>query len=174
TWETLKTHIAVGINAGLSGIPYWGTDTGGFIPTREYTGELYARWFQFSAFCPLFRSHGRDWRLHLPWGWTTGEIGYDEEPEYRPDAAEPLTLTVYPGADGGGALYEDDGASFDFERGKFMRLEFTWRDRQRELRLRLGAGRMRPPQPRPLQIRVAGETTQRRVQFDGRPLAIKL
>src|SRR6185437_260492 len=41
TWETLKTHIAVGINAGLSGIPYWGTDTGGFIPTKEFTGELY-------------------------------------------------------------------------------------------------------------------------------------
>lgn len=87
TWETLKTHIAVGINAGLSGIPYWGTDTGGFIPTNEYTGELYARWFQFSAFCPLFRSHGRDWRLHLPWGWTLGEIGYPETPSYRPDAA---------------------------------------------------------------------------------------
>jgi len=84
-WETLKTHVAVGINTGLSGIPYWGTDIGGFVPTAEYTGELYARWFQFAAFTPLFRSHGRDWRLHLPWGWTVGEIGVPETPSYHPD-----------------------------------------------------------------------------------------
>jgi alpha-glucosidase len=86
-WETLKTHVPVAINTGLSGVPFWGTDIGGFIPTDEYTGELYARWFQFAAFCPLFRSHGRDWKLHLPWGWTAGEIGYPETPGYGPDAA---------------------------------------------------------------------------------------
>jgi alpha-glucosidase (family GH31 glycosyl hydrolase) len=73
TWETLRTHIPVAVNAGLSGIPYWGTDIGGFVPTPEYTGELYVRWFQFGAFCPLFRSHGRVWTLHLPWGWNMGE-----------------------------------------------------------------------------------------------------
>ncbi|MGH7469454.1 MAG: TIM-barrel domain-containing protein, partial [Longimicrobiales bacterium] len=50
-WETLKTHIAVGINTGLSGLPFWGTDIGGFNPTPEYTGELHVRWFQFGAFC---------------------------------------------------------------------------------------------------------------------------
>jgi alpha-glucosidase (family GH31 glycosyl hydrolase) len=88
TWETLKTHIPVAINAGLSGIPYWGTDIGGFVPTDEFTGELFARWFQFAAFTPLFRSHGRDWRLHLPWGWTKGEIGYPETPSYHPDPKE--------------------------------------------------------------------------------------
>ena len=87
-WETLKTHVPVGINAGLSGIPFWGTDIGGFIPTEEYTGELYARWFQFAAFCPLFRSHGRDWKLHRPWGWNTGEIGYPETPNYHPRLEE--------------------------------------------------------------------------------------
>lgn len=87
-WETLKTHIAVGINAGLSGIPFWGTDIGGFVPTEEYTGELFARWFQFATFNPLFRSHGRDWRLHLPWGWTNGQIGYQETPSYHPDPKE--------------------------------------------------------------------------------------
>jgi alpha-glucosidase (family GH31 glycosyl hydrolase) len=87
-WETLKTHVPIGINSGLSGIPYWGTDIGGFIPTQEYTGELFVRWFQFAAFNPLFRSHGRDWRLHLPWGWTVGEIGYPETPTYHPDPAD--------------------------------------------------------------------------------------
>jgi len=78
TWETLRTHVPVAINTGLSGIPYWGTDSGGFVPTAEYTGELHVRWFQFGAFCPLFRSHGRNWHLRLPWGWNTGEPGPSE------------------------------------------------------------------------------------------------
>lgn len=95
-WETLKTHVSVGINAGLSGIPYWGTDIGGFIPTEEYTGELFARWFQFATFNPLFRSHGRDWRLHLPWGWTLGEIGYPETASYHPEPADLHNPSIEP------------------------------------------------------------------------------
>src|SRR5439155_6015614 len=88
TWETLRTHIGVAINTGLSGIPYRGTDIGGFVPTPEFTGELYVRWFQFGAFCPLFRAHGRTWHLRLPWGWNTGELGPNETSTY-PDAGNP-------------------------------------------------------------------------------------
>ncbi len=95
-WETLKTHVPNAVNTGLSGIPYWGTDIGGFIPTDEYTGELYARWFQFAAFCPLFRSHGRDWRLHLPWGWDTGDIVYPETKDYHPDPAQIRNPAIEP------------------------------------------------------------------------------
>ena len=95
-WETLKNHVPIGINTGLSGIPYWGSDIGGFVPTQEYTGELYVRWFQFAAFNPLFRSHGRDWRLHLPWGWNTGEIGYPETPNYHPDPSELHNAAIEP------------------------------------------------------------------------------
>jgi alpha-glucosidase/alpha-D-xyloside xylohydrolase len=89
TWETLKTHVPVAINTGLSGIPYWGTDIGGFVPTKEYTGELYVRWFQFGAFCPLFRAHGRTWHLRLPWGWNTGELVPNEIANYTGGAANP-------------------------------------------------------------------------------------
>jgi alpha-glucosidase (family GH31 glycosyl hydrolase) len=28
---------------------------------------LFIRWFQFGAFCPVFRAHGHSWREHLPW-----------------------------------------------------------------------------------------------------------
>ncbi len=81
-WETLKTQIPIAINTGLSGIPYWGTDIGGFVPTPEFTAELYLRWFQFGAFCTLFRSHGRTWKLRLPWGWNTGDPGPVEIKNY--------------------------------------------------------------------------------------------
>jgi alpha-glucosidase/alpha-D-xyloside xylohydrolase len=88
-WLTLKNQVPIGINSGLSGIPYWGTDIGGFVPTAELTGELYVRWFQFGAFCPLFRSHGRVWTLRLPWGWNQGAPTGDIAAETRftiPDA----------------------------------------------------------------------------------------
>jgi alpha-glucosidase/alpha-D-xyloside xylohydrolase len=98
-WLTLKNQVPIGINSGLSGIPYWGTDIGGFVPTAEFTGELYVRWFQFGAFCPLFRSHGRVWTLRLPWGWNqgapTGDVANETrftipEAEYHNPAVEPI------------------------------------------------------------------------------------
>lgn len=84
TWKTLEGQIAVGINHSLSLSPFWGSDIGGFYSTQELTGELYARWFQFGAFSPSFRSHGRAWWTRLPWGWGFDELGPDEG--YMPDA----------------------------------------------------------------------------------------
>jgi len=75
SWKTLEGQVAVGINSSLSLSPYWGSDIGGFYPNSEKTGELYARWFQFGAFCPSFRSHGRTTMTILPWGWGQGDRG---------------------------------------------------------------------------------------------------
>jgi alpha-glucosidase/alpha-D-xyloside xylohydrolase len=92
TWETLKTQVPIAINTSLTGIPFWGTDIGGFVPTKEFTAELYLRWFQFGAFCTLFRAHGRAWKLRLPWGWDTGDPGPSEIGNYNgaalPDASQ--------------------------------------------------------------------------------------
>ena len=100
TWETLRTQLPIAINTGLSGIPYWGTDIGGFVPTKEFTAELYLRWFQFGAFCPLFRCHGRTWKLRLPWGWNTGDPGPIEIHNYNgssiPDASQLHNRQVEP------------------------------------------------------------------------------
>ena len=75
SWKTLEAQIAVGINYSLSIGPYWGSDIGGFYPNNELTGELYARWHQFAAFCGSFRSHGRTWFTRLPWGWGSSDMG---------------------------------------------------------------------------------------------------
>lgn len=68
-WYDLKAQIPAGLNFSLSGIPYWTTDIGGFAVEQRYERqnesdldewrELNTRWFQFGAFCPLFRSHGQ-------------------------------------------------------------------------------------------------------------------
>jgi alpha-D-xyloside xylohydrolase len=55
------------LNIGLSGIPWWTTDIGGFYggdPDSPAFRELLIRWFQYSTFCPLFRLHG--YRLPTP------------------------------------------------------------------------------------------------------------
>ena len=310
-WETLKTHVSVGINTGLSGLPLWGTDIGGFNPQPEYTGELHVRWFQFGAFNPLFRAHGRNWHLKLPWGWDGGDGGPFESGNWRAAPEElknpavekicrqylelrsrlmpylytavremhdtglpiiralwlhhpddpgavargdeylwgrdmlvapvvekgatartlylprgvwfdfwndqrieggreidravdlattplyvragavlpmgpvrqytsepttvPATLVVYPGADGSSSLYEDDGKSFDYRNGAFMRIVMRWENATRRLTLSLAPGsRMLPPSPRPFDVRVAGSTATKRVEFAGKTITVAL
>jgi len=61
TFEALQAQVRAGLNIGLSGIPWWTTDIGGFIggdPESPYFRELIVRWFQYGVFCPLFRLHG--------------------------------------------------------------------------------------------------------------------
>src|SRR5438093_8991655 len=83
----------------------------------------------------------------------------------------PLSLVVYPGADGAFTLYEDDGKTFDYRRGAWMRVEMKWNDAARRLTLRLAPGsRMLPPAGRAIDVRVAGETATRTVVFTGRPV----
>ena len=67
TFATLEQQVAVGLNMAMSGVPYWGTDIGGFYKVAPDNAELFVRWFQFGAFCPVFRAHGHTWREHLPW-----------------------------------------------------------------------------------------------------------
>jgi alpha-D-xyloside xylohydrolase len=61
TFESLRRQIPAGLNFSLSGLPYWTTDIGGFLggdPNDPAYQEVYVRWFQYGAFCPIFRTHG--------------------------------------------------------------------------------------------------------------------
>jgi alpha-D-xyloside xylohydrolase len=62
TWQVLRNQIPAGLNFCSSGIPYWNTDIGGFNgrmdPQDPRYQELFARWFEFGSFCPMFRVHG--------------------------------------------------------------------------------------------------------------------
>jgi alpha-D-xyloside xylohydrolase len=89
TFESLAVQVPAGLNAALSGIPWWTTDIGGFAggdPTSEEYRELVIRWFQYAVFCPLLRMHGH--RLpHIGNGaghtggpnelWSYGEQAYE-------------------------------------------------------------------------------------------------
>jgi alpha-D-xyloside xylohydrolase len=61
TFETLRAQVRAGLNIGLSGIPWWTSDIGGFHggdPDDPDYRELMIRWFQYGVWCPLFRLHG--------------------------------------------------------------------------------------------------------------------
>lgn len=61
TFTFLQNQMAAGLNVGLSGIPWWTTDIGGFTGGNIHDPkfhELLIRWFQFGLFCPVTRLHG--------------------------------------------------------------------------------------------------------------------
>jgi alpha-D-xyloside xylohydrolase len=261
TWRVLKNQIPAGLNISLSGIPYWNTDTGGFFNNRA-TGngdpknpqfqEFFARWFQFSSFCPMFRVHsasglnpGREfWRfdektqgilrnyldlryrflpylysvawqvtsggstfmrplvmdfpndpqalnigdqylfgpaimvtpitsadtttrsVYLPacgapwynfWTGTTSPAGQSVDAvapvetlplfvkpgsivplgpvmQYAMEKpADPIEVRVYPGADGGFTLYEDEGDNYNYEKGKYATIPLEWNEAKQTL-----------------------------------------
>ncbi len=314
TWKTLAAQVANGIAVGLCGIPYWGTDTGGFVPTKEFTAELFVRWFQFSSFCPSFRCHGRTWKLRLPWGWDLGsyepaefdgqfaaatlpppqdlhnttvepicrkylnlryqllpylysaiaetsitglplmrslwleypedaraaatedayiwgesilvapvlEPGASQRTTYLPQGAwwdywtnsrvdggrevtrevdletmplyvkagailpigpvkqyaqeestEPLTLRVYPGADGTLSLYDDDGSTFNYQQGDFTRVACIWDDKQRTLTLKPDPKGKRS-KPKVLAIEIAGTPEKKQITLEVEAVSIRL
>jgi len=79
TFRALKSQVPQGINACISGMPYWTSDIGGYISRTSPEGipdwsdpqyrELFTRWFQFGAFCPIFRIHGKGERALFSKNW---------------------------------------------------------------------------------------------------------
>ncbi|MDR1567175.1 MAG: glycosyl hydrolase [Streptococcaceae bacterium] len=69
TFEAFQRSLKAGINAGMSGVIFWGWDLGGFngdIPTAE----LFIRSAQMAAFCPIMQYHAE----------SKGEFNQDRTP----------------------------------------------------------------------------------------------
>jgi len=68
TWNDLQGQLPAGLEYSMSGLPYWTFDIGGFAVPKKFINakgaeleewrELLTRWYEFGAFCPLYRSHG--------------------------------------------------------------------------------------------------------------------
>ena len=77
SWWALRRQVPAGLNFALSGYPYWTTDIGGYHPlfasqaSQPAYQELYARWFEYGAFCPVFRTHGHRDHNEL---WTYDQV----------------------------------------------------------------------------------------------------
>ena len=79
TWHDFTDQVPQGINACMSGIPYWTSDIGGYHlawQAPDWTDpdkrEMFVRWFQFGTFCPIFRIHGKGERALFSKNWDEG------------------------------------------------------------------------------------------------------
>ena len=74
SFDSMRNQLAAGLNMGLAGIPWWTTDIGGFHggnPDDPEFRELFVRWFEWGAYCPVMRLHG-DREPRQPQVGTTG------------------------------------------------------------------------------------------------------
>lgn len=88
TFDSLAVQMRAGLNAAMSGIPWWHTDIGGFQggdPDDPAYRELLIRWFQYGTFSPIMRLHGsreprRPFTASMTGGpnqvWSFGEQAY--------------------------------------------------------------------------------------------------
>lgn len=68
TWATLQTTVPMLLGLSVSGIPYVGSDVGGYC--CEVGDELYARWLQVGLLSPFFRGHAAsNARDQEPWAF---------------------------------------------------------------------------------------------------------
>ena len=90
SWDSFRKQIPICLNYTLTANPQVNTDIGGFFAGSynkswgDQTGtqnpqyrELYTRWMQFGAFCPMMRSHGTEVYRELYYYGKPGEPIYD-------------------------------------------------------------------------------------------------
>jgi alpha-D-xyloside xylohydrolase len=96
TFASLRAQVRSGLNVAVSGIPWWTTDIGGFHggdPDDPEYRELMVRWFQYGAFCPLFRLHGNR-EPNMPFGLT--QTGGPNEPwSFGPEAYAHISAAMF-------------------------------------------------------------------------------
>ena len=66
SFRSMREQLQAGLSMAMAGIPWWTSDIGGFIGgdiSDPAFRELLVRWFQWGAFCPVFRMHGE----RSPW-----------------------------------------------------------------------------------------------------------
>ncbi len=99
--------------AGTSWIDFWtGTvHTGGQTINKETPLDI----------LPLYLKAGSI----LPFG---PDVQYATEKKW-----DDLELRIYPGADGEFVLYEDENDNYNYERGSYSQIRFSWNDKKKQL-----------------------------------------
>ena len=68
SWPHLRLATSMILGLGLSGVPFAGSDIGGFI--GDPSADLYSRWLQSAVLHPFYRTHAAiDTRRREPWSY---------------------------------------------------------------------------------------------------------
>ncbi|MBI2392746.1 MAG: hypothetical protein HYV09_24385 [Deltaproteobacteria bacterium] len=70
TWTSLSMTLPMLLQLGMSGMPFAGSDVGGYSGREESTPELFARWMALGSISPFFRAHAeKDAKRQEPWSF---------------------------------------------------------------------------------------------------------
>lgn len=110
---TITRSKQVYLPAGTSWIDFWtgASHTGGQTIAKETPLNI----------VPLFVKAGSI----LPIG---PDVQYATEKKW-----DELELRIYPGADGEFVLYEDENDNYNYERGQYSEIRFSWNDKKKQL-----------------------------------------
>lgn len=86
-----------------------------------------------------------------------------------------LEIRVYPGADATFTLYEDEGDSYDYEKGIFSTIEFHWNEKKHQLIITDRKGQYPGMlQKRKFNIQLVGTSLQKTIEYDGSEKIVEL
>jgi alpha-glucosidase (family GH31 glycosyl hydrolase) len=99
-------------------------------------------------------------------------IPFDAVRQYTDEKiSEPTTIRIYRGANGQFNLYEDDGISLDYLKGKYTLTNFSWDDNKKVLKIKPGAGA--GPVKKTYRVMLLPGNTTKNVDYSGKEVSVK-
>ena len=93
--------------------------------------------------------------------------------QYTDENPDPVTeLEIWPGMDGTFCFYDDDGISYDYEQGKYQRIEMSWQEQMGTLTLAAQSGGLR--RPRRFSARRRGSEEFKEILYTGEAVSVTL
>jgi alpha-glucosidase len=102
SWPTLRETLPMMLGMGLSGVPFVGSDVGGY--SGEATPEMFARWFELGSISPFFRGHTMNTgAAQEPWAFGTEVTDISREADELRYALLPYWYSLFAEASRSGA-----------------------------------------------------------------------
>jgi len=102
----------------------------------------------------------------LPWG---PQVEYSSEKSW-----DNLEMRIYSGADGEFCLYEDEFDNYNYEKGKYSLIRFSWNDKDRTLTIGERQGKFKGMiEKRIFRITLIGSNTEKIIEYDGKQTSVK-
>ena len=97
-----------------------------------------------------------------------GRVQYAEESQWND-----LDIIVYPGADATFTLYEDEGDNYNYEKGQYSTITFTWNNAKRQLTIGQRQGSFKDMlKERKFNVRIVGTEGTQTVAYNGQEMTL--
>ena len=84
-----------------------------------------------------------------------------------------LDIIVYPGADATFTLYEDEGDNYNYEKGQYSTITFTWNNTKRQLTIGQRQGSFKDMlKERKFNVRIVGTEGTQTVAYNGQEMTL--